>query len=441
MRIVRWTLLLVILVIFTSGCVAVYTVFFSTADDVTMPPLREMSVIEAIAEAERLGFTVKVEQVVSALPPGRVLAQSPEAGLKVRKERTVLLQVSKGGARRPVPDVRGLIVAQAQRVIQEQGFGIGDVLYIKDDSQPVGAVIAQSPAAPANIPSDRKIDLLVNQSGAGADGKILVPDVAQMSEREARELLIASGLRIATVDPVYSPNAADGYVIGTRPAAGVTARVGDGVRLRVATTKRPAGVPEPPASVPAPNTAQTPERPGSQVVVTVPGHGDIFVGEGVDPNAPPVPSRAVDSNISVFDQRSQVIPNPSISAETQARTTQVPVQNANPQTANQQPTNPPAAGTQAANTPAAAGGRTGEASQPVNLQPVGGKLARIRYQVPPLARPLLLKIELVDPSGAKVLVEREAKSGEYVSLDAPYSRECAVTIYLGGEFVWQDRYM
>jgi serine/threonine-protein kinase len=72
---------------------------------------------------------------------------------------------------------------------------------------------------------------------------------------------------------------------------------------------------------------------------------------------------------------------------------------------------------------------------------VGGKLARIRYQVPPLARPLQLKIELVDPSGTKVLIEREAKSGEYVSLDAPYSRECAVTIYLGGEFVWQDRYM
>ncbi|MDR1620970.1 MAG: PASTA domain-containing protein [Synergistaceae bacterium] len=242
MRVVRWALLIVILVIFASGCVAVYTVFFSTADDITMPPLREMSVIDAVAEAERLGFTVKIEQVVSSLPPGRVLAQSPEAGLKVRKERTVLLQVSRGGARRPVPDVRGFAAAQAQNVIQEQGFGIGDVIYIKDDSVPVGSVIAQSPAAPANIPSDKKIDLLVNQSGAGVDGKILVPDVAQMPERQARELLIASGLKIATVDPVYSPNATDGYVIGTRPAAGTTARVGDGIRLRVATTKRPAGV-------------------------------------------------------------------------------------------------------------------------------------------------------------------------------------------------------
>jgi serine/threonine-protein kinase len=54
---------------------------------------------------------------------------------------------------------------------------------------------------------------------------------------------------------------------------------------------------------------------------------------------------------------------------------------------------------------------------------------------------LNLKIELVDPSGMKVLLDRNAKGGEFVSLDASYSKECAVTIYLGGEFVWQDRYM
>jgi serine/threonine-protein kinase len=425
MKVVRWALLLVILVIFASGSVAVYTVFFSTVDDVTMPPLREMSVIDAVREAERLGFTVKIEQVASSLPPGRVLTQSPEAGLKVRKERTVLLQVSRGGTRRPVPDVRGLVVAQAQSVIQEQGFGIGDVIYIKDDSQPVGSVIAQSPAAPANVPSDRKIDLLVNQSGAGADGKILVPDVAQMLESQARELLVASGLRVATVDPVYSPNATDGYVIGTRPAAGTTARAGDGVRLRVATTRRPAGVPEPPA--PAAVNPGTSTSPSSQIVVTVPGQGDILIGDDIDPNAPAVPPRAVDPNVSVFDQRPQVIQNPSASAGTPAA---VVVQVPNSQPSNTQ--TPPAANEGTRGTPQ---------PQPVNLQPVGGKLARIRYQVPPLARPLQLKIELVDPSGSKVLVEREAKSGEYVSLDAPYSRECAVTIYLGGEFVWQDRYM
>jgi serine/threonine-protein kinase len=47
----------------------------------------------------------------------------------------------------------------------------------------------------------------------------------------------------------------------------------------------------------------------------------------------------------------------------------------------------------------------------------------------------------MDPSGTKVLLERDAKSGEYVSLDAPYSKECVVSIYLGNQFVWQDKYM
>ncbi|MDR2137017.1 MAG: PASTA domain-containing protein [Synergistaceae bacterium] len=433
-KVFRWTLLFVVLMIFTSGAVAVYTVFFSSPEEnVATPLLREMSVIEAVPEAERLGFVVQVEQVVSSLPEGRVLAQSPEAGLRVRKGRTLLLRVSRGGARRTVPDVRKLAVARAQTLIQEQGFEVGDVIYIKDNASPVGTVIAQSPAAPANIPSDKKIHLLVNQPGPGSDGKVPVPDVAQMSERQARELLAASGLKIATVDPVYSPNATEGLVISTRPAAGESARVGDSVRLKIATARRPQGVPEPPATAPttvpgASSQVQVQENSRPQVVVTVPGHGEIFVGEGFDPKAPATPMQAVDSNISVFDQRS------SNRTSAVVRAPQLPASTPQPAAS---PLPAPATRT----APAGNSGTQARTPQPANLLPVGGKLARIRYQVPPLSRPLQLKIELVDPSGTKVLVNRQAKSGEYLSLDAPYSKECTVTIYLGGDFVWQDRYM
>ena len=40
----------------------------------------------------------------------------------------------------------------------------------------------------------------------------------------------------------------------------------------------------------------------------------------------------------------------------------------------------------------------------------------------------------------QLLKDGTAKSGEYISLNVPYSGEARVTIYLGGEFVWQDRY-
>lgn len=265
-------------------------------------------------------------------------------------------------------------------------------------------MIAQSPSSPANVPSDKKVDLLVSQGGAGADGRLVIPDVAGMPERRARDLLTASGFRIAVVDSVYSPNDTDGHVIGTRPAGGTMARTGDGIRLRVATARRPEGVPERPvqAQTVSPDSSQT------QLVVRVPGQGDVLIGD--DPALPPSQVQAVDTSISVFDQPRRAAPQAP--ANPTAQTAQAPPR---PAGGNQQP-------------------------QP-NLQPVGGKIARIRYQVPPLARPLQLKIELVDPSGTKVLLEREAKSGEYVSLDAPYSRECVVMIYLGNQFVWQDRYI
>jgi serine/threonine-protein kinase len=396
-------MLFVVLVIFASGAVAVYTVFFrSVANDAPMPSFREKSITEAAEEARRLGLSVKIEQAASSLPRGMVLAQNPEPGRGIPRDKTVIFQISRGGTRRAVPDVRDLDVARAQTVIREQGFDVGDVLYINDSSHTVGFVIAQSPAVPANVPVDKKIDLLVNRGGANSDGKTVIPDVAQMTERQARDLLTASGFKVPAVDYVYSPNAAEGRVIGTRPSAGAAARAGEGVRLKVATTKRPEGVPETTPASPTPPASQ-PAASAASSIVSVVESARNSVGSTAPVGTTPGSASG--------QQAPRVIQNPALSGS------EAP---------------PPGA--------APAVGGTGALPPPMS-QPLGGKIARIRYQVPPLARPLHLKIEMVDTSGSKVLLDRAAKSGEYVSIDAPYSRECAVTIYLGGEFVWQDRYM
>ena len=407
---IRWTLLFVVLVIFSSGAVAFYTVFFRPSNTIVVPPLRERSVVDAVAEAERLGFAVKIEQVVSSLPPGRVLAQSPEPGARMNKSQLVILQVSKGGEQRAVPDLRGQELTRAQRVLQDQGFAVGDVIRIKDGSQPGGVIIAQSPSAPANIPVDRKVDLLVSEGGGGRDGKLTIPDVARRSEREAREMLTASGLRVLAVDKVYSPSMSEGMAIETRPSAGALARVGDGVRLKVATLQKPVGYAEP-ADEPKPET-----RPGGQggvVVVKVPGHGDVFVGEGAGEQAPVTETNP---NLTVFDQEmgrpgggKRVIPNPTLPLRPEDR----------PNTGSAQPPAP---------------------KQPSAPLTPKGKVAKVHYQVPPLAQPLDLRIEKMEPSGRTVVLDRKARSGERVSLEVPYEKECVVTFYLGGEFVWQDKY-
>jgi len=68
------------------------------------------------------------------------------------------------------------------------------------------------------------------------------------------------------------------------------------------------------------------------------------------------------------------------------------------------------------------------------------KQAKIRYPVPPLSRPLSLEIKATDKRGERTVLNKEVKGGEYIKLDVPYTEELVVTIYLGGEFVWEERY-
>lgn len=397
-KMIRWSLLFLVLVILGSGAVAFYTVFFRASGEITIPLLRERSVVDAVAEAERLGFVVDVEYVASTLPEGRVLGQSPEAGTRARKRQPVVLQVSRSGSLHAVPDVRGQVLASAQSLLREQGFALGDVIRIPDPGQP-GVVIAQSPAAPANISLARKVDLLVREGSAEA-GTVTIPDVNRMTEQEARGVLEAAGLKIQAVDRVYSPLMPEGLAIETRPGAGTAVKAGDGVRLKLATLRRPAGYTEPTQESEKPRTqaasagdaakpAGTPAQPqGNGVVVSVRGQGDILI-----PNTGSAP----------------------------APTSQAP----------SEPANPPAQPQQPAETP-----------QPAQASPssTGSKTARIRYQVPPLANPMALRIELTDPAGKRDILNRQVRSMENIALEAPYDRECIVSVYLGGEFVWQQRY-
>ncbi|GAB1428832.1 PASTA domain-containing protein [Aminivibrio sp.] len=259
-KIFRWAVVLVLLVILISGSVAFYTVFFG-GKDLVIPPLREMSVLDAVDEAERLGLAVKIEQVDSSIPSGTVLAQWPEPGTKVRKDKSIILKVSKGGNRKMVPDLRGLEYSQAVDKVAELGFAPGDTLKINDDQRPAGTVIAQNPAGASMVPPDRKIELLVSLGPVPKDGKIPLPDLAQLQEAAARDLLAESGLRLGGVEYVSTRNTPEGMVMSTKPKAGTPVKKGTTVVLQVATNRRK----EEPKAEKTPS--ETVDEPSGAVVV------------------------------------------------------------------------------------------------------------------------------------------------------------------------------
>ena len=391
---------MIALIIFASGAVVVYTVFMKPEKISVVPSFKDKSLVEAVSEAERLGLVVQVENVASTLPEGRVLAQSPEAGTELRKGKVIVLQAAKGGKLHPVPDVSGKSLSRAQEEIKAQGFSLGDVVKIREAGRESGIVIAQSPAAPAEIAAGRKIDLLVQDAG-DASGNVVVPDVNRMTEKEARSVLEAGGVKVQAVDRVYSPLLPEGLAIETRPGAGTSIKAGEGVILKLATQRRPAGFMDA-------NSGTTGKR-----IVTQNGETVQQTSTAPAKTTPPQPAKAQ-------------TPQEAIRQATQASSQQ------NTQTAAKAAATAAPAQTQAkSSTPAP--------SQPAQTPSGGSKTARIRYVVPPIARPMQLRIELTDPAGKRDILNKQVRTGESINTTAKYSNECVITIYLGGEFVWQER--
>ena len=422
--VVLWIVFMAVALIFMSGAIAVYTVFMKPEKMSKVPVLTGKSVVEAVSEAEKLGLVVQVENAASTLPDGMVLAQSPEAGTELRKGQVIVLQVSRSGELHAVPDVKGQSLADAQSLIKENGFSLGDVIKIREAGYEAGIVIAQSPASPAEVNAGRKIDLLV-QDGADSDGSVVVPDVNHMTESEARNILETSGIKVQATDKVYSPLLPEGLAIETRPSAGSKLKAGEGVILKLATQRRPAGFmdgksgsnvrrvtneekPKPESRTASAKTQSQPQnqnqnqiQPSNRSVsVAVKGEEEVFIGDDYE--------AAIKTGTPQTKSQTASRRNTSTPSQPRAQSqTSAPSQTSTAQSS----------------------GASG-----------GNKTARIRYVVPPIAQPMNLKIELTDPSGRRTIMNRQVKGGDSINTSASYSNECMVSISLGGESVWQERY-
>lgn len=377
MKWIRWTMLLLVLVIAASAAGAFYLVFMG-GRSIPMPAVEGMMSTPAVETIQKLGLLVRIDQVTSQLPAGTVVSQWPAPGEKVGKGRLVALKVSRGGERKALPDVRGLEYNEARAKLAEAGFEVGDVLRVSDSQKPGGAVVAQSPSAPAMVPLDTRIDLLLSKGTGGEGSPLQVPDVLGQPETSARALLRSSGLRSET-RYAFTESTAPGIVMSLSPKPGATVPPGSRVMLTVATmSKSPAG-------------------------------GTV---EEEDTEAPP--KKPVQEKKVASDTRLQAEPG----------RTEAPAKAEPPAPAVKEPPK----------------------AEPARTEPAQAKIeeprhfAKVRYQVPPLSKPLSLRIEVVDPEGTRTVLEREVRGGESIAVNVPYVREAAVTVYLGGEFVWQDRY-
>ncbi len=338
---------------------------------------------------------------------------------------------------RSIPLLKGSSVVEAVQTLER--MGIKARIEQEDSSLPRGTVIGQWPETGVNLRADKPAILKVSRGSE----KNTLPDLRGQTQEQAVSRLQENGFVVGEIQKINHERPA-GVVIAQTPAAPASVSPGRSVGLLVSLGPAVAS-----GVVIVPDLLERDEKTAVQlaresslrplVEYVFDQNSPQGMVVSMNPSAGRRASRgaAVTLRVASWDRALDTRKTaPASSGERTSGGTRVTVVTPGAEAQNtaapsnsgaQQPTNTAAAPArpEAPNPPASSSGRQ--------------KTAQIRYQAPPV-KDQQLRIEMIDKNGERVLLDRKATAGEYVSLNVTYVGEAVVTIYLGGNFVWQDRY-
>lgn len=209
-------------VLFPSGVIS---------QDLKVPNVIGLDLTTAQQRLTQGGFSAEQGETRfhATAPKGTVLDQNPPADSKEPAGTKVTLAISGGQRMAAVPNVVGMARPDAERVLDQAGFDVGDVTE-QPGQTARGEVVDTHPPAGTQTPIPGPIALVLS----GGPATIQVPDVVGRSFAQARQLLQQLGL---AVGDVTTPNGRqpDGgaMVMSQSPAAGAQVAAGSKITLRV----------------------------------------------------------------------------------------------------------------------------------------------------------------------------------------------------------------
>ena len=439
----RLGIIIAILAIAVCGYIAVRAIFREGNDEVLVPQLVGMQLQDASYALKKLELTVKTEKVDSSEIEGKILAQDIKPGTKVKSGKSLLLQVSNGSGRQKVPDVRYIKKDEAVKMLEECGFKVEKILYIRDSQRADGTVIAQNPSEGQQVSKGENVELLVCSGGASDGETVDIPDLRGKTKDEAFKILKDIGLLPGKVTTEAS-SSKEGTVISAIPNMGSRVQRGATVSLVLAVADNSANivVAETPAATkestvkavkPAAKqpqkkiaTAKEPEKRTVEkqtVKKTDTKKSDIKTDT---PKTEIKQEAKKTENKTVLQKKEKTQQTAKTAAKTVAKTeakpavhpVEQPVKKQEAKQETKQETKP--------------------AEQPEPKQSISLKSAKIRYVVPPLTKQLNLQITMNDADGSHVLKDIMVKGNEVISLPVKYKEKANVSIILGGETVWHE---
>ena len=220
--------------------IVIFLVVLFSDGSTAKPELAEVpnligQVYEELPEYE--DFTVKIDREVydNEYPAGQIIEQTPEAGTKVEKNKTIYVTVSLGEAveAAKMPDVTNWELSQAERTLNNLSMNLQIIVNEEyNDAADKGNVIRTQPVAGTELKVGQRVSLYISK---GAEIKTSVmPDVVGDKKDSAETVLKSQNLDLdVVIEEIFDSKVAAGLVVRTEPAAGGELITGQKVTLYV----------------------------------------------------------------------------------------------------------------------------------------------------------------------------------------------------------------
>ncbi len=187
-----------------------------------IPDVVGMTEADASAMLAEDGFSVRTTHVKSDGTEGLVLVMDPTAGTRAEEGAEVVIHLA---AARAIPEIVGKNQDEAASMLEEEGFENIVMEDVKSD-ETEDTVLSVDPEVGEHAKSTQQITLKI------ADPYV-VPDIAGFAYDDAVAAVVDAGLAydIAQVNTVEF---AEGYIMGSEPAAGTKVPGGSLVVIQVA---------------------------------------------------------------------------------------------------------------------------------------------------------------------------------------------------------------
>ena len=196
------------------------------APPVTVPGVVGLNLADAVSQLEGRQLTVDVRPTPDEdRPEGEVLTQDPDEGEEVPEGTPVVLEVSSGPPRVPVPDVVGLTSNEAGVELGRAGFEVD--FTDEAGSAPADEVLRTDPPARTELAQGETVTVFVST------GQAEVPDVVGRSRGDAVSALQDAGFRVAEDERAVTDEDDDGTVLSQNPAADADVPTGSTVTITV----------------------------------------------------------------------------------------------------------------------------------------------------------------------------------------------------------------